>query len=147
MKRSTVAALLAALLAAPGHAAENRAAFTVSARVLARATLAVLEQPSRLELSAVDVERGYKDVSARYRVSHNGPRGYLLRLEPRIGLTYGVRVGGPSGEFLLTDIDVEIHQPVAIGVHEFALEYRFLLGPAARPGAYPLPLHLAAVPL
>jgi len=66
----------------------------VSAVVPKRVTLTVLEQPVQLMLSAEDIERGYKDVAARYQVRHNDPNGYLLHLAPRIGLTRHVEVRG-----------------------------------------------------
>jgi hypothetical protein len=139
--------VLAALLAGPALADQARARFTVSAVVPKRVTLTALEQPSQLTLSAEDIERGYKDAAARYRVRHNDPNGYLLRLAPRIGLTRQVQVRGLAAEVLLGDEDLAIRQAYTGRVHDFELAFRFVLDPAARPGTYTLPIHVTAAPL
>jgi len=147
MGRSMGVVALAMLLASPALADQARARFTVSAVVPKRVTLAVLEQPAQLVLSDADIERGYKDVSARYRVRHNDPHGYLLHLAPRIGLTRYVEVRGLATEVQLGDADLAIRQASVGRLHDFELAFRFVLDPAARPGAYPLPVHVTAAPL
>lgn len=147
--RIRVLVLLAAvsLPASPACAAEAQARFTVAVAVPPRATLATLDQPTQLTLSDEDVRRGYKDVSARYSVRHNDPRGYLLRLSPRVGLASRVQVTGLATDVVLADTDVEVRQVAASGSQELALGFRFLLEPAARPGTYRWPLHVTATPL
>ena len=147
MGRSMGVVVLGALLACPALADQARARFTVSAVVPKRVTLTALEQPSRLMLSAEDVERGYKDVSARYQVRHNDPNGYLLHLTPRIGLTRQVEVRGVASGVLVGDEGVAIRQASAARLHDFELAFRFVLDPAARPGIYALPVHVTATPL
>jgi hypothetical protein len=138
---------LAALLAGPALADQAQARFTVSAVVPKRVTLTALEQPAQLMLSVEDIERGYKDVSVRYRVRHNDPSGYLLHLAPRIGLTRQVEVRGLASAVLLGDEDVAIRQVSTTRLHDFELAFRFVLDPAARPGSYALPVHVTAAPL
>jgi hypothetical protein len=138
---------LAVLLAAPVLADQAQTRFTVSAVVPKRVTLTVLEQPAKLMLSSDDVERGYKDVAARYRVQHNNPHGYLLYLAPRIGLTRQIEVRGLAAEVVLGDTDLAIRQASAGRLHHFDLAFRFVLDPAARPGSYALPVHVTAAPL
>jgi hypothetical protein len=138
---------LAALLAGPALADQAQTRFTVSAVVPKRVTLTVLEQPVQLMLSAEDIERGYKDVAARYQVRHNDPNGYLLHLAPRIGLTRHVAVHGLASEVLLGDEAVAIRQASAARLHDVELAFRFVLDDAVRPGTYELPVHVTAIPL
>lgn len=147
MGRSMGVVALAVLLAGPALADEARARFTVSAVVPKRVTLTVLEQPSQLALSVEDIERGYKDVTARYQVRHNDRNGYLLHLVPRVGLTRQIEVRGLAAEVVLGDADLAIRQASAGRLHDFELAFRFVLDPAARPGSYALPVHVAAAPL
>jgi hypothetical protein len=138
---------LTVLLAGPALADQARARFTVSAVVPKRVTLTALEQPSQITLSVEDVERGYKDVSARYQVRHNDRNGYLLHLVPRVGLTRQIEVRGLAAEVVLGDTDLAIRQASAGRLHDFELAFRFVLDPAARPGSYALPVHVTAAPL
>jgi len=147
MGRSMGVVALAALLAGPALADQAQARFTVSAVVPKRVTLTVLEQPVQLMLSAEDIERGYKDVAARYQVRHNDPNGYLLHLAPRIGLTRHVEVRGLGAAIQLGDADLAVRQASVGRLHDFELAFRFVLDPAARPGSYALPVHVTAAPL
>jgi hypothetical protein len=110
-------------------------------------TLTALDQPAELSISEADLERGYKDVAATYRVSHNDRRGYLLSLSPRIGVTREVEVQGFDAAFVMREESVEIVQPGPPGSHELALGFRFVLDPSAEPGRYPLPVLVTARPL
>jgi len=141
---SLVAALAVAL---PAQAGRDQARFTVSAVVPVRVTLTALDQPAELSISEADLERGYKDVAATYRVSHNDRRGYLLSLSPRIGVTREVEVQGFDAAFVMREESVEIVQPGPPGSHELALGFRFVLDPSAEPGRYPLPVLVTARPL
>jgi len=125
-----IALILALATAAPAVAGEARASFTVSVVVPARVTLSVLEQPSALEVSAADVERGYAEAVATYRVSHNDRRGYLLSLLPRRGLTREIEVQGLATALVMGDDPVELVQPGPPGSHPLALAFRFVLDPA-----------------
>ena len=147
MGRSLGVVALAALLAGPALADQAQTRFTVSAVVPRRVTLTVLEQPVQLMLSAEDIERGYKDVAARYQVRHNDPNGYLLHLAPRIGLTRHVEVRGLGAAIQLGDADLAVRQASVGRLHDFELAFRFVLDPSARPGSYALPVHVTAAPL
>ena len=142
-----IALILALATAAPAMAGEARASFTVSAVLPARVTLTALAQPSELEVSAADVERGYTEIAATYRVSHNGRRGYLLSLLPRRGLTREIEVQGLATTLVMGDEPVEVVQPGPPGSYQLALAFRFALDPAVVPGRYPLPLLVDARPL
>jgi hypothetical protein len=142
-----IALILALATGAPAMAGEARASFTVSAVVPARVTLTALDQPAELEVSAADVERGYAQIAATYRVSHNDRRGYLLSLLPRHGLTREIEVQGLATALVMGDDPVELVQPGPQGSHQFALAFRFVLDPAVVPGRYPLPVLVTAQPL
>jgi hypothetical protein len=142
-----IALILALATAAPATAGQGRASFSVSVVVPARVTLSVLEQPSALEVSAADVDRGYAELAATYRVSHNDRRGYLLSLLPRHGLTREIEVQGLATTLLMGDDPVELVQPGPPGSHQLALAFRFMLDPAVVPGRYPLPVLVTAQPL
>ena len=142
-----IALTLALATAVPAMAGQVRASFTVSVIVPARVTLTALEQPSELEVSAADVERGYAEVATTFRVSHNDRRGYLLSLLPRRGLTRQIEVQGLATTLVMGDEPVEVVQPGPPGSHQLALAFRFVLDPAVVPGRYPLPVLVDARPL
>lgn len=142
-----IALALALGAALPAMAGEARANFTVSAIVPVRVTLAALDEPAELAISAADLERGYKDVAATYRVTHNDRRGYLLSLSPRVGLAREVEVQGLGAGLVVREETVEVLQNGLPGSHELALGFRLVLDPAAVPGRYPLPVLVTARPL
>lgn len=143
-----VLSLVMALAAAPSvQAGPDQALFTVTAVVPVRVTLTALDEPSEMTISTADVERGYMDVSATYRVSHNDRRGYLLSLSPRIGVTRQVEVQGLSAAVVLGEESVEIVQRGPPGSRELALAFRFVLDSVAQPGRYALPVLVTARPL
>lgn len=145
---ASVVSLVAALVVAlPAQAGRDHARFTVSVVVPVRVTLAAVDVPSEMVVSAADLERGYKDVAATYRVSHNHRRGYLLRLSPRIGVTREVEVQGLPATLVVREESVEVVQVGPPGSRELALGFRFVLDPAAVPGRYPLPVLVAVQPL
>lgn len=144
MSRFIGAVLLFAAVAGTPAYAQQQAQFAVTAVVPARTTLTVLEEPAALALSDDDVARGYKDFPARYRVSSNAANGWLLCLSRRLGIVQRIEVRGLNTEVVLEDAGVEVYQSRASGPVDLALDYRLILGPAARPGDYPLPVHVSA---
>lgn len=152
MARVAGVLLLSIAAALPAFAGQASASFTVSVRVLPSPTLSVIESASGVEISADDVARGHKQVAVRYRVTGTGLRGYLLQVAPKVGLVRRIEVGGPGTGTATGDIPLEIHRRadgcLAAGcVEEAALVLRLVLDPDARPGSYPLPVRLAALPL
>jgi hypothetical protein len=141
---SLVMALAAAL---PAQAGPDQARFTVTAVVPVRVTLTALDEPSEMTISTADLERGYKEVAATYRVSHNDRRGYLLSLSPRMGVTRKIEVQGLTAALVMGEESVEIVQSGPPGSHELALAFRFVLDPVAQPGRYALPVLVTARPL
>ena len=148
MQRLFAVPMVLACLAAAGVCAESRhASFVVSVNVPARAILQVVEQPALIQISEQDVQRGYKDVAARYRVESNTARGWLLRLAPRLGVAQQIEVQGLRSPVVLAADAVEVHRPRAGEPEPLALQYRFVLEPGTPPGSYHLPIHVSATPL
>ena len=148
MARSFVALVLAAVAAGAAFGAETRQAqFIVRVEVPARATLSAVEQPTQLRISAEDVARGFKDVSARYVVESNTAKGSLLQFAPRLGIARQVEVRGLRSPVIVQDETVEVHRPRATEPESITLHYRFVLEPDAMPGSYELPIHVSATPL
>jgi len=148
MLRSLGGVLLFALVAGAGaHAETQRAGFLVAVTVPERVTLEAVAQPALLSVSAADIQRGYKQVSARYVVTQNSERGWLLRLSPRLGLTRHVEVRGLDADVVMGQDSVEIFRRSAPGREDFSLDFRFVLMPDAEPGSYDMPVELSAIPL
>jgi hypothetical protein len=138
-----VVVLLVATTPLAAGAGELRTQFSVTATVSPRASVEPLSQPAQLSISRVDVERGYVDVAAAYRVSSNDPSGYLVRLAPRTGLTRAVEVAGLSTPIVMTDQSVEVIQPAALRPQTLALRFRLVLNDKAVPGTYAMPVQVS----
>lgn len=148
MLRWVGAVLLSTMVAGAAVRAETlQAQFIVQAIVPPRTTLEAVESPARLLLTEEDIDRGYKDVAARYRVQSNTRRGWLLRLAPRRGVTQQVEVRGLSGTVLLREETVEVYRPRVAGPEDVELDYRFVLATGVEPGSYELPVHVSVTPL
>jgi hypothetical protein len=147
MSRATCAVLLCALAVGLPVRAQQQVQFAVTAVVPTRTVLTVIEEPAALALSDGDLQRGYKDVVARYRVSSNTAQGWLLCLSRRLGIAERIEVRGLSVDVVLEDSGVEVYQPRSSTPIDLELEYRLVLGPAARPGEYALPVHVSATSL
>ena len=142
-----VVVLLVATTPLAAGAGELRTQFSVTATVSPRASVEPLSQPAQLSISQVDVERGYVDVAAAYRVSSNDPSGYMVRLAPRIGLTRSVEVAGLSSPIVMTDQVVEVVQPAARRPQRLDLRFRLVLDESAVPGTYAMPVQLSVATL
>ena len=148
MLRSLGAFLLLALVAGAGARAETKQAqFLVQATVPAHARIVAVEHPTHLSVSEDDLLRGYKDVPARYRVESNSPRGWLLRLSPRLGITRHVEVRGLAATLVVQGDEVEVYRARTSEAEHLEVDYRFVLAPEVEPGTYELPIHVAATPL
>ena len=142
-----VVVLLVATTPLAAGAGDTRTQFSVTATVSPRASVEPLSQPAQLSISQVDVERGYVDVAAAYRVSSNDPSGYMVRLAPRIGLTRSVEVAGLSSPIVMTDQVVEVVQPAARRPQRLDLRFRLVLDESAVPGTYAMPVQLSVATL
>jgi hypothetical protein len=128
-------------------AAERRSSFTVTVTVPPRVALTVLSEPASIDVTAEDLQAGYKDVVARYAVDGNDPRGYVLRVAPRLGLAARIEVSGlAAGAVTLAEQPIDVAKlGAADGMLD--LRYRIVFESGSAPGRYALPLELAALPL
>lgn len=137
--------LLAALtLGPPANAQQSR--FVVHAEVTPRATLEPVSAAT-IEVSAADIQRGYVEPVARYRVRSNDPRGFLLQVRPQSLHAEAVEVAGVA-EPLALDVDgVDVYHPWARGAQEVAVRVRVKLHDRVRPGRHALPVHVSVAAL
>ncbi len=133
-------AFVAALHVGTARAEMASANLQVSAQVLPHAQLQA--DTASVMVTAVDLQRGYLDVSRHYRLRTNAPDRVVLQLNPRIGLTESIDVQGLQAPVSLGDSSLEITQPLQ---REFTLNYRLWLGTAAMPGEYALPVQIIAI--
>lgn|SRR5450830_1829814 len=148
---SSAAAALLLVLAAivPTSAAASSASVTVSAFVQPRASVTVEAQPGSLVISETDVRRGFVDLptASRIRIRTNSIRGYLLSFEIESECVTGIVLDGAGDRIQVSAggglVPLPYPGPAAV-VSE--LGYRFLLSPDAKPGVYPWPVALSAMP-
>lgn len=146
--RHWMAALpLSMLFALPAPADQAEARFRVAVTVPTRVALAVVDEPASIVVTAEDLRRGYVDVPARYRVSHNTRRGYLLQLAATPGLARWIEIRGMGDTVMLRDEPVELHVPGDAFVQDIALDLRLVFAEAVSPGRVEAPWRLAVAPL
>jgi|OpeIllAssembly_1097287.scaffolds.fasta_scaffold154860_3 hypothetical protein len=133
-------ALVAALHFGTARAETASANLQVSVQVLPHARLQADASP--VSVTAVDVRRGYLDVSRHYRLQTNAPDRVVLQLNPRVGLTDSIEIDGFQAPLRMTDSSLEIVQAFA---REFTLNYRLWLSAGAMPGEYEIPVQVAAL--
>ncbi len=128
--------------------AKRQANFLVAAQVAPVVRLDSSQAPSSFTLDAADVARGFKDVEARYGVTSNLPRGYLLRFSVRDGLARRIEVHGLGAPLPLGPDGGEVWRGRTESRHaELALRYRLHVDPSLAPGRYPVPVAVSAGPL
>jgi hypothetical protein len=123
-------------------AGDARTVIAVSATVLPHASVVATNGAASVTITSADLARGYVDVDRSYRLSSNSARGLLLQLYPRTGLAWRIDVAGLPSLVQIGDTHAEVLRPANEELH---LRFRLWLQPLATPGAYPLPVHLAAV--
>jgi hypothetical protein len=136
--------MLLAALPSASVAETARAQFVVSAQVVPRVSLDALVEPSSFTVTQADVERGYVDVRASYRVRNNDPAGYLLRFVPRTALADGIVVTGLGSMVTVAGHSVEVVRPASMTPSRLDLGLRVMLDAGLAPGEYPLPLEVSA---
>ncbi len=134
-----IVVLLAVGVGTPAYAQKTQ--FAVTASVLPRTTIEAAV-PTTVEISASDIERGYIEQSATYRVRSNDPRGFLLQIRPRTKLAAAVRLDGHSQSVALGTHGIELHRPWRAGAQEVLLRIRVRLDGLVRPGRIELPVHV-----
>jgi hypothetical protein len=137
--------LLAALtMGSPAHAQQSR--FVVHAEVTPRATLEPVSAAT-IEVSAGDLQRGYVEPVALYRVRSNDPRGFLLQVRPRSVHAESVELAAVARPVVLGIDGVDVYHPWARGAQEVAVRVRVKLHDVTRPGRLALPVHVSVAAL
>jgi hypothetical protein len=132
-------ALVAVACTGTAWAGSTSAALQVSVVVLPHISLQQDSAP--VDITAADIQRGYRDVARRYVLRTNAPERVMLQLNPRLGLTSGIDINGLQAPLHMDQASVEVSAPAGA---EFTLLYRLWLGPAAAPGEYQLPVQVVA---
>ena len=147
--RRCLAALLSVVSAMPAAAVagEAHAQLRVTARVVPRVTLEPVAEPAQFTVAAADIERGYLDIGAEYRVSGNDPAGYFLRIAPRVGVTTAIEIDGLGSRVVLRDENIDVMRPGALHPQSLRLSLRLRFAPDLVPGTYGLPVYLTAYTL
>jgi hypothetical protein len=117
----------------------------VRATVAPAASIELASQPTRIAISALDLERGYAEISTPVgmHVRCNSREGYLLEVLPVSPLFTSVAIRGLGADVSLGPDGGTLAQrwQHAQSV-DLALTYRFYLAPGLVPGEYPWPLRL-----
>lgn len=141
-------AFVAALHLGTARAETVSANLLVSAYVAPRTSVEAVGTADTITLTTADLALGYKDVSARYRVSSNAARGYMLQFSARGGLTRAIEVRGLGAPIELGVFGAEVPQfGRPLRADELELQYRLQLTADTRPGEYAMPVTLSANPL
>jgi hypothetical protein len=146
---------MANILGVQGAAAESSsgsasAKIMVTAQVLERTSMKIINPAQEFVVTAADIKRGYVAVPAasRINVKSNNPHGYFLMFEVMsapssvIG-SISVDVGGK--EVQLSPNGNWIHQPFIRAGITTDLNYRFELSKDAKPGTYSWPLMVSVL--
>lgn len=143
-----------ALLMAPASAIANgsEAKLSVTATILKRASLKVLDQPSAVVITAADIAKGYVDVpaSAQVAIQSNSSDGYMLEFASQGDFLRQILVRGLANDVQLSPAGGAITQrPTGSGVTKatLALGFRFVLSESAQQGTYSWPMRLSVTPL
>jgi hypothetical protein len=147
------AALLLSALSVPAQAqASAGAEVKVSATVRKHASLEVLAQPGSVQITQMDIARGYVEVPAPVQVAvkSNTQEGYLLVFDNHGDFFRQARVRGLAGDVQVGAGGGQVAQRLAgAGVSRvtLALSFRFELSESAREGVYAWLMQLSAMPL
>ena len=123
----------------------------VGATVLRHIGIRALTAPLTLQISVIDIARGYVDVlqASTLEIRSNNPGGYLLAIDAEAEFSRGMEVRGSGGFALLgRSGGVLSFQANGSGMQTtpVALNFRVLLTPQARPGVYAWPIQISVLP-
>lgn len=135
----------------PVGAGEGIVRFSVGAFVRPVAKLDVRTAPPSIDVSTIDIERGYVDVArpTQLDVQSNSINGYVLNVLPRTNLFAQVQVRGLDSRVELgSDGGTVVQRWNQNERHKsLSLTYRFVLQQGVQPGSYPWPVQLDVAPL
>lgn len=154
-RRSIATGALAAWLAmglcaqpAAAEQADARAQVTARVNAMARADLA--SGPTRLEISAADIARGFVEVREPQQlfITSNSRAGVMVEFHTLLPIFTGMAVNGCGDNVQLSAeggaVAVRVPSPRDLPL---AISYRFMLSPGVQPGSYAWPVSLAVQPL
>lgn len=131
-------------------AKDAHTSFTVGATVRAVARIELDSMPSVLHISALDVARGFSEVTepAQLSVSGNSQQGYTLDFLAVAPIFSEVIVQGLGADVAFGAEGGTVVQrgPMARPAR-LALKFRFMLARGVAPGDYPWPMRFAVRPL
>lgn len=123
---------------------------SVSAAVLPRTAIISATMPASLDVSALDVARGFVEVrgSSRILVTNNSPAGFELEVLTGESVFSSVAVHGLGAQATVDANGGEVFLPSRRGAAiPLVLSYRFQLAPGTMPGRYPWPLQFDVRPI
>jgi hypothetical protein len=142
-------ALLVIFTAAEIFAASASAPMRVSVNVIARAILTVDSPAATIDVTEVDIARGYIDVGEPIviRVRTNSRAGYLLQAEPQIPAFKMVELTFGDTTMTVAGTESWISRPYVPAGEVIAMHMRVHLDKGTQVGSYPLPIALSTRPL
>ncbi len=149
LNTARIAMIVAASVTAAG-AREVHSDFSVSVIVRPVAKIELQSAPSGLDISAVDLRRGYIDVvqPTQFTIRSNSPSGYALQVLTVAPLLSSMIVEGLNSDLTLgADGGTIVQRWQKPQVVNVSLKFRFALVPGLGVGTYPWPLRLAVHPL
>lgn len=162
-RKLVTASLIAALSLASTESADathatestgsSKARVTVTARVLAHASIKFLYQAPELVVTNADISRGYLEIPAASRIElkNNNPDGYMLFFEGtngQVNIIKEIYVQGLGREVQIDAYGGWIVLPnEGLSPVTKELSYRFVLSENAQPGSYIWPLALSVRPM
>jgi hypothetical protein len=144
-----IALIVAASVTAAG-AKDLHVDFAVSTTVRAVANMELQSEPTSVQISSADLQRGFVDVlqPTRLIVRSNSASGYALEVMTVTPMATSMIVEGLNADLPLGAEGGTIVQrwqkPQAV---DLSLKFRFILAPGLSAGSYPWPVRLAVRPL
>jgi len=134
------------IVAAPAYAGSASATMAVSVQVIGRTLLTVAQQPSSVEVTQSDIQRGYIDVPAAvaFQVRSNTREGYSLQFEPISGPFAEAKVTWENSVAAVGADGSWLTHGYQQGTTAGRLDVRLVLAPDATTGSYSWPIHFAA---
>jgi hypothetical protein len=146
-KTITAFLLLTTLVAmAPASAAPISTQLSVSVQVVARTILTVDSQPSTIDVTPTDLERGYVEVpeAVLFHVRSNAANGYAVQFDPISGPFSRADINWGNATATVGADGTWVTRPYQQGTTVGSLSVRLMLSPAAAPGSYAWPVRVAA---
>lgn len=131
-------------------AKEARTSITVSATVVAVARIERASMPARLEISALDLQRGFIELRdpIALEIRSNSPDGFVLDVVTMAPLFSSLVIQGLNSEaYLGADGGTIVQRWQKAQTAKLSLRLRFGLAPGVVAGSYAWPMQITARPL